>query len=281
MTRIAVRVTRDGQRQIRGGHPWVFDRSITSLSHEGAPGDLAVVFDDKRRFLAIGLFDPASPIRVRVLHHGDPAPIDASWWRSQLALALTARRPLTDPGDVTGYRVLNGENDGFGGLVVDRFGSTLVVKCYSTAWFVHLDDVVAALVDALDPQNVVLRLARNLPADSVAGRHDGQALIGRAVEPAPFVEHGLSFHALPLSGQKTGWFLDQRANRRRTAELCRDARVLDVFSAGGGFSVHAAAGGAASVDSIDSSAGRDRVGEREPGAQSRHDRPRDPPRHGR
>jgi 23S rRNA (cytosine1962-C5)-methyltransferase len=75
--RIAVRATPDAVRQVRGGSPWLYDGSITSVSHAGAPGDLAVVFDDRRRFVAIGLWDPASPIRLKILHAGPPVTIDA------------------------------------------------------------------------------------------------------------------------------------------------------------------------------------------------------------
>ena len=78
--RLALRVTPEAQRALRQGHPWLFDRAILSQSAAGQPGDLAVVFDDRRRFLAIGLYDPASPIRVRVLQQGTPAAIDAAFF---------------------------------------------------------------------------------------------------------------------------------------------------------------------------------------------------------
>ena len=94
--RLAVRVTKDALRQIRGGHPWVFESSITSCPDGGRAGDLAVIFDGERRFQGIGLYDPASPIRVRMLHHGPPVPIDDVWWRQRFADAL-ARLP--SPGE--------------------------------------------------------------------------------------------------------------------------------------------------------------------------------------
>ncbi|MBU6316421.1 MAG: class I SAM-dependent rRNA methyltransferase, partial [Acidobacteria bacterium] len=100
--RLAVRVTPDALRRVRSGHPWLFDHSITSVSHPGSPGDLAVVFDDDRRFAAIGLFDPASPMRVKVLHHGKPATVDAAFWTARMQRALEVRRPLLDRGDTTG-----------------------------------------------------------------------------------------------------------------------------------------------------------------------------------
>src|SRR5690606_19480719 len=94
--RIAVRVTPDALRHIRGGHPWVFDRSISSTSHDAPAGSLAVVFDDRRRFAAIGLWDPTSPLRIRILHAGDPTTVDDAFWASRLAQAEERRRPLVD-----------------------------------------------------------------------------------------------------------------------------------------------------------------------------------------
>ena len=112
---------------------------------DGGPGDLAVVFDQRRAFAAIGLFDPASPIRIKVLHHGAPATIDEAWWRTAIARALDRRAPFVDAADASelGYRVINGENDGLPGLVVDRYADVMVVKVYSAAWFPHLAAVVA------------------------------------------------------------------------------------------------------------------------------------------
>ena len=116
--RLALRVTPDARRQIAAGHPWVYDESITSLSHKGAAGDLAIVFDDDRRFVAIGLNDPGSPIRLKVLHRGRPTPIDAAFWQGRLDAALERRAPLV-AGGTTGYRCIHGENDAMPGFVLD------------------------------------------------------------------------------------------------------------------------------------------------------------------
>ena len=109
--RIAVRTTKDALRQIRGGSPWLYDGSITSESHDGAPGDLAVVFDHDRRFAAIGLYDPDSPIRVKVLHAGSPRQIDDEFWRECLAVAAERRTALADDPGTNAYRLVHGEND--------------------------------------------------------------------------------------------------------------------------------------------------------------------------
>ena len=254
-TRLAVRVTPDARRQLAAGHPWVYDRAITSISPGGRPGDLAVIFDDRRKFVAIGLYDPTSAIRIKVLHRGAPTQIDAAFWRARLAAALERRDGLA-AGGTTGYRCVHGENDGLPGLVVDRYGDVLVVKLYSAAWFVHLATVLPIIVDLLEPTAVVLRLARAIGGSPPAGLHDAMAVHGALPDgPVLYDELGLHFEADVVDGQKTGAFLDQRENRALVASMAAGCSVLDVFCATGGFGVHAAAGGARSVLSVDASEG--------------------------
>ena len=253
--RLAVRLTKDALRQVRGGHPWVYDQAINSVSDsDAAPGTLAVLFDDKRNFAGIGLWDPESPIRIRMLHAGKPRNIDDEFWTELVSKAVALRSTL-EPRGTTAMRLIHGENDGFGGLIVDRYDSTLVVKVYSASWLPHLKSVLDALNTVVAPERVVLRLGRNAAADSAvidAGLSDGQALVGTLpTEPVMFTENGLTFEADVVHGQKTGHFLDQRDNRQFIRSRSTDARVLDVFSCTGGFSVYAAAGGAALVHSVD------------------------------
>ncbi len=253
--RLAVRVTPDALRHIRSGHPWVYDHSVASTSHTGGMGDLAVVFDSERKFAAIGLWDPSSPIRLKVLHHGRPVTVDRAFWTARLAAALARREPLIARGDTDGYRILNGENDGMPGMVLDRYDRTLVMKLYTAAWVPHLADVLAAVDELLHPEAVVLRLARNIPADALHGLEEGDALLGvPPTDPVLFRECGLTFEADVVHGQKTGHFLDQRDNRTLVGREADGAKVLDVFASTGGFTVHAAAGGAASITAIDLSA---------------------------
>jgi 23S rRNA (cytosine1962-C5)-methyltransferase len=251
--RLAVRVSPDALRHVRGGHPWVFDDSVVSVRPDGRAGDLAVVFDDRRKFVAIGLYDPDSPIRVKVLHHGRPTPIDGPFWTGRLAGALAVRARLVEDPTTTAFRWVHGENDGMPGLVLDRYGDDTVVKLYSAAWFAHLDAIVAAAQEVLPAGRVVLRLARNVGSEG--GRGDGTAVLGELpTGPIRFLERGLTFDADLVHGQKTGHFLDQRDNRARVRARSAGARVLDVYACTGGFSVNAAAGGAELVHSIDISA---------------------------
>ncbi len=250
--RMAVRVTKDAHRHMRSRHPWIYDESLTSVSHRGEPGDLAVVFDDERNFAAIGMWDPDSPICIKLLHIGRPTPIDEAFWAARVATAMQDRRRLIDDPETNAYRIIHGENDEMPGIVVDVYDDVAVAKIYSRAWIPHLRALVPVLVDQLQPTSLILRLARSVEPQPQHGLIEGAPLFGPApAEPVMFLENGLRFEAHPTTGQKTGHFLDQRDNRARVRDLADGRRVLDVFSCTGGFSVHAAAGGATEVHSVD------------------------------
>ena len=249
-----MRVTPAAERAVRKGHPWVFAHAVRKQSCAGRAGDLAVIFDRRRRFLAVGLYDPHSPIRVRILQHGKQADIDRGWFRNRLLVAAERRVPLRDSGDTTGYRLVHGENDGLPGLVLDRYAQTLVLKVYTAAWLPHLRDLLPILPRVSPAERVVLRLGRAMQEHPPAlyGLTDGTVLVGPPLTGAiVFRENGLCFEVDPARGQKTGFFLDQRENRARVAGLSAGKAVLDVFCYTGGFSLYAACGGARAVVSVD------------------------------
>lgn len=251
--RIALRVSAAAERSIRQGHPWVFNGSISDQSHSGIPGDLAVIFDSKRQFMAIGLYDPTSSIRVRILQKGKPAMIGTAWFEEKIKTAAAIRAPLIKQ-DTNGYRLVHGENDGLPGLVIDRYAETLVVKLYTAAWVPHLKDVCTALAEVQPFERLILRLNRSLnkQAKYLYGLTDGMKLAGQTPEDLIlFKENGLRFECDPIHGQKTGFFLDQRENRIRVKALSKGKSVLNVFSYTGGFSIYAADGGAKEVVSVD------------------------------
>jgi 23S rRNA (cytosine1962-C5)-methyltransferase len=255
MSRIAVRLHAGAERAVRHGHPWVFAEGISEQKREGLAGDLAVIFDRNNRFLAIGLYDPLSPIRIRILHRGEPARIDQNWFTARIRDAKALRGSVAVAG-TTGFRVVHGENDGLAGLVVDRYGDNVVVKLYTAAWIPHLDSVLEAISEVLDPIRVVLRLSRAVERESAdAALRNGQILLGDPLKgPVLFEENHLVFEADLVKGQKTGFFLDQRDNRARVERHSAGKAVLNVFAYTGGFSVYAARGGARSVTSLDFSA---------------------------
>ena len=252
---VTVRLTNSAERLVRLEHPWLYAESIRSASREGVAGDLAVIFDHDKKLLALGLWDPDSPIRIRVLHRGKPRPIDRTFFAERLRDALAQRGALEAEG-TTGFRIVNGESDLLPGLVLDRYASTLVLKLYTGAWLPHLAEVREAIDAVLAPERLVLRLARAIAraCEERAGLLDGAILAGPPLDaPVLFRENGLAFRCDPVHGQKTGFFLDQRENRARVGELARGKRVLNAFSYTGGFSLYAARGGAQEVVSLDSS----------------------------
>jgi 23S rRNA (cytosine1962-C5)-methyltransferase len=270
-TRLRLRITAAAETAVRSGHPWVFSDSILDLNRAGQTGELAVIYDRKDRFLAVGLFDPDSPIRVRILHAGKPQTIDHAWWQARLEQTIARRRDLFDA-QTTGYRLIHGESGGWPGLVLDRYDTTLVLKLYTAAWLPRLADTLALLKENVPGERIVLRLSRNIQsfAEERLQRRDGEIIFSEhavpdqpslgsfgaagAGAPIVFLESGLRFEADVLRGQKTGFFLDQRENRREVETLARGRRVLNAFSFSGGFSVYAARGGAAAVTDLDISA---------------------------
>jgi 23S rRNA (cytosine1962-C5)-methyltransferase len=256
-TRLRLRITAAAETAVRSGHPWVFSDSVRESNRAGQTGELAVIYDRKDRFLAVGLFDPDSPIRVRILHTGKPQTIDRAWWQARLEQALARRRDLFDA-QTTGYRLIHGESDGWPGLVLDRYDTTLVLKLYTAAWLPRLADTLALFKENVPGERIVLRLSRNMERRPLA-RRDGEIIysehaVPEAGAPVIFQESGLRFEADVVRGQKTGFFLDQRENRREVETLSRGRRVLNAFSFSGGFSVYAARGGATAVTDLDISA---------------------------
>jgi 23S rRNA (cytosine1962-C5)-methyltransferase len=254
--RLRLRVTATAETQLRARHPWVYGDSVHEQNRNGAPGELAVIFDRKDKFLAVGLFDPDSPIRVRILHVGKPQTIDAAWWSARLAQAVGRRQNLFDA-QTNGYRLINGESDGWPGLVLDRYDQTLVLKLYTAAWLPRFEEISNLIRTQLRPGRLVLRLSRNIQtaARQMISAEDGKIIYGDRLEACPtFLENGIRFEADVCHGQKTGFFLDQRENRRIVESLANSRSVLNAFSFSGGFSLYAARGCATSVTDLDISA---------------------------
>ena len=254
--RLRLRLTNTAESIVRSGHPWLFADSIREQNRAGKTGELAVSYDRNDKFLAVGLYDADSPIRVRILHAGKPQIIDAAWWQTRLTQTLARRDGLFDA-TTTGYRLIHGESDGWPGLVLDRYATSLVLKLYTAAWLPRLKEILPLLKEKIPCERIVLRLSRNIQpvAEKQFQFHDGQTLCGELpVGAVIFSENGVRFEADVLRGQKTGFFLDQRENRREVESLARGKKVLNAFSFSGGFSVYAARGGAKSVKDLDISA---------------------------
>ena len=208
------------------------------------------MYDRKDRFLAIGLYEAESPIRIRILHCGKPATIQREWWLDK-AQACLARRDGVLNENTDGARLINGESEGFPGLVADIYAGTLVVKIYAASWLARWEEIEDVFREVFRPQHLILRLSRNITAYAV-GMGFTEGFRGEPGEDTVvFSENGIRFEAAVLKGQKTGFFLDQRDNRSRVEQLSVGRDVLNVFSFTGGFSLYAARGGARSVTDLD------------------------------
>jgi 23S rRNA (cytosine1962-C5)-methyltransferase len=256
INRIAVKLKPAAQRMIKKQHPWVFDGGITKQSIEGEAGDLAIIYDNKKnKFLACGLYDPYSPIRIKVLQYHKSATIDSDWFENKIKEAYVKRAPLLAT-DTNSYRLIYGENDGLPSLIADVYKDIVVVKLYSHIWFPYLEMMLPHLLTVSQCKTMVLRLSRNLQQSKEnGGLKDGQVLYGKLEnEVVIFKEHGLDFAANVIHGHKTGYFLDHRHNRLKIGNMSKGKKVLDIFAYAGGFSVHALAKGASEVVSLDISA---------------------------
>lgn len=256
--RIAIRVKRKALPRLREGHPWVFEDSIARQSFDGAPGDVAVVFDPSgKTVLGAGLYDPHSPVRVRLFSRGGAAaPIGVDLFRELYLRAQALRAPHLPP-ETDAWRLIHGDSDSFPGLAADRYADVLTFKVYSAALLPWIGDLAEALF-SLEPElkRFCLRLSRELqrlPSGERCGLEDGLLSEDSSVWDGylRFRENGLLFSADTKRGQKTGFFLDQRDNRSFTGTLCRGKRVLNLFSYSGGFSLYAARGGASEIVSVD------------------------------
>ncbi|BCA80507.1 class I SAM-dependent rRNA methyltransferase [Desulfuromonas sp. AOP6] len=252
---VKLQASNSAMASLHRGYPWLYAERVKAESHRGQPGDLGVVYDGKGRFVAVGLYDPLSPIRLRVLRASKPGPIDRAFFADRLAAALVRRLPLQGT-QTDGYRLVHGESDKMPGMVIDRYGATAVVKIYTHAWIPYLHDCLASLLEQQPLDRLVLRLSRGLQEHPayLHGLRDGQILYGDPLSGMlTCLENGLRFEVDPIHGQKTGFFLDQRDNRARVEQLARGKRVLNAFSYNGGFSLAAARGGAVEVTSLDQS----------------------------
>lgn len=256
ISKIAFKLKPKAEKFVKQGHPWVFESSVLKQNKEGQPGDLAIIFDQRKNdFLACGLYDPTSPILIKILHTKKGTPINEDWFSNAINRAYSLRIPLLET-DTNSYRLINGENDSLPGFIADVYDDILVVKLYSPIWFPYLNEILPLLMEVSGSETLILRLSRRLQGfGNQFGLHDGQVLHGTLTsETIVFREHGVLFSANVIKGHKTGYFLDHRENRRKVGLLAKEKTVLDVFSYAGGFSVHALAHNATSVTSIDISA---------------------------
>ena len=257
-----------------GRHPWVLESAIdrvepTSIAGEhflDLDGQVVDLISDKGKFIARGVFNSRSRIRVRLLTWNADEPLDEAFFRRKLQAAIELRQQLAyfganglseraDAGSVRheACRLVFSEADGLSGLVVDCYGDCLVIQPTSLAMAQRLEMIAGLLQELLAPRAIVLRgdksMAQLEGIEIVEGHSWGELPEG----PLTIHENGLAYEVDLHAGQKTGFYLDQRENRRRASSYLSGRRVLDLFCYTGGFAMNAARAGATEVIGIDSS----------------------------
>jgi len=238
-------------KRLRHGFPWAYENELVldRRSKNVAPGTVVDLLSSDKEFLAVCAFNPKSKIACRVLDRVQSAQIDAPWLEAKIEQALALRARFYD-NDF--YRLVHAEADGLPGLIIDRFGDTLVVQP-NAAWIdQRLDDLLAALKKVTGVSNIIMNGSSR--ARVIEGLAEETKLLCGAVDgPIEVPMNGAVYQADVLGGQKTGLYFDQRDNHAFAAKLAKDAKMLDVFSHVGGFSLAALAGGAASTLAVDGS----------------------------
>lgn len=243
------------EESLKRFHPWIFSGAVARVEGAPAEGEIVDVYTADGRFIARGHCQIGS-ITVRVLTFEDE-PIDRAWWVRRIGEAYRMRvgLGLGENAQTDCYRLVHGEGDGLPGLVVDIYGGTAVVQAHSVGMYDARESVRDALLDVLGDKLTAVydKSAATLPYNAEVGPVN-EHLYGAGAVSGEVTEYGHRFRVNWREGQKTGFFIDQRENRRLLERYARGRTVLNTFCYTGGFSVYALAGGALRVDSVDSSA---------------------------
>ncbi len=252
-TRPQIHLLPGRSRRFRSGHPWIFSNEIVMNAEAKAlpPGGLATIVDAGAERLGVGTFNPHSLISVRLLSRRCEQTIDQAFLAERLRRAAALRDRLYDR---PFYRLIHAEADGLPGLVADRYGDVVVLEANTAGMEALLPTILAALDEVLAPSAVLLRndgAVRKLEGLDLYDRLEKGEIAG----PIELEENGATFFADLVTGQKTGWFFDQRDNRAAVAALAKGQSVIDFYSYAGGFAIQAALAGAAKVVAVDRSEG--------------------------
>jgi 23S rRNA (cytosine1962-C5)-methyltransferase len=240
------------EKSLRLKHPWVFSGAIATVDGAPGSGETVALHAADGQFLATAAWSPSSAIRARVWSFDAREPIDDAFIAGRVRAAVAARVPMLDAAH-SGCRLVHAESDGLPAVIADRYGEVVVIQLLSAGAEAWRDSIVTALVDATGCAAVYERSDAEVRSLEGLPPRTGAAY-GVLPERVSFVEGDLSYGVDVVAGQKTGFFLDQRENRRRIRALAQERDVLDCFCYTGGFSVAALAGGARSVLAVDSSA---------------------------
>ncbi|SDM17114.1 23S rRNA (cytosine1962-C5)-methyltransferase [Daejeonella rubra] len=250
----SVKLKKGKEKAVRQLHPWVFSGAIDQIKGNPENGDIIMVTDSNNNFLAYGFFNNKSRVAVRLLEWNLETEINESWWRKKIRTAVKHRDEL-NTGETNTYRLIFSEADFLPGLIVDRYADFLSVQILTSGIENIKHIILDELQKLLSPKGIFDRSDASARAHEGMEASSGGILLG--TEPPEFVsvkENGIFYQVNIAEGQKSGFYCDQRDNRKWVADHVKGKKVLDCFSYSGGFSLNALAKGAKEVISVDSSA---------------------------
>lgn len=254
-----VTVTEKCRKRTSDGHPWIYDNEITAAD-EMTDGALADVISEKGRYIGTGFFNSHSKIRVRIISRNANDTFDDSFFKRRLEYAYSYRKTVMTEEDMNACRLIFGEADGFPGLTVDKFNDLLSVQILSLGIEQRRDIILNALLDILRNDGVKIRgvyLRNDVNIRTLEGMSEEKGWYFREGETSPvteIVENGIRYRVDVENGQKTGFFLDQKYNRRAAASIAKGKNVIDCCTHTGSFALNCAKAGAAHVTAVDVSA---------------------------
>ncbi|TVR42328.1 MAG: class I SAM-dependent rRNA methyltransferase [Bacteroidia bacterium] len=259
MTKVLKIILRSGKDDaIKRYHPWVFSGAIKKMDGPAMDGAHAEVFSNKDEYLGSGIYQDAT-IAVRLLAFAPqrPATFDIGFWQEKLRKAweLRSLADLTDNSQTNVYRLVHGEGDHLPGIIIDHYNGHLVLQIHATGLYRFIDEIAESLKTIYGRQlkSIYDKSRETLPATFWSDKKPKEFFYGEA-DSVEVTENGLKFFVDIEKGQKTGFFIDQRENRKHLMSYANGKRVLNTFAYTGGFSVYALEAGATIVDSVDSSA---------------------------
>jgi len=235
-------------------HPWVFSGAIEPIKGKPANGDIVRLVNAKKEFMAYGFYNDQSRVALRLLEWDEAVNIDGNWFRNKVRVAVNSRKDILSSGQTNTCRLIFSEADYLPGLIVDKYADHLAVQVLTSG----IQNVIAIIIDEL--QQLLNPTSIFDKSDAASRQHEGLAtsnisLTGHAPpESVEVLENGIRYHVNIADGQKSGFYCDQRDNRRIVASYSKGKTVLDCFSYTGGFTLNSLHSGASFVTSVDSSA---------------------------
>lgn len=251
---VEIKLKKGKEKAVYQRHPWVFSGALDKVKGKTENGDIVRLVDANGDFLAYGYYNDQSRVAVRLIEWNEETTIDEAWYEQKIKTAIAGRAHLLADKETTACRLVFSEADFLPGLIVDCYADFLSLQILSSGIEQAKDIIIPILVKLLQPKGIFDR------SDATARTHEGITAENGLLwgeTPAEFIEvkeNGIKYHINIAEGQKSGFYCDQRDNRKILASYTKGKYVLDCFSYSGGFSLNAFAHGAAAVTSVDSSA---------------------------